>query len=398
MKISVIPAALVVICALAGCKPAAAPRAVAQPPVPVQVAVAQKLDVPRRISAIGSVQALRTVSVKSQVDGIIAAVHFREGDEVKVGELLVTLDRRPIENSLRIARADLANARAEAAKASTDADRYNALNQQDAISKEQFGLLMTKQETTKAQVQAKEAAVANAELQFGYTQIKAPIAGRTGQLMLHEGALLKANDAAQSIVTINQITPAAVAFSVPEAVLPQIRTAQAAKALSVSVHSRTAGIDRNNGQLDFIDNTVDATTGTILLKAVFPNDDHVLWPGQFLDVATDVGIDVGAIVVPAVAVQTAQTGSQIYVVKPDQTVELRPVEVLRTDGDRMLIAKGVAAGETVVTDGQLRLVPGSKIEAKVLGAESAPKAGKSGKPKSPAPTPVSAAAAPAAKP
>ncbi len=132
----------------------------------------------------------------------------------------MTLDRRPIENSLRIAKADLANARAEASKASTDADRYNALNQQDAISKEQFGLLMTKQETTKAQLQAKEAAVANAELQFGYTQIKAPIAGRTGQLMLHEGSLLKANDAAQSIVTINQLTPAAVAFSVPEAVLP----------------------------------------------------------------------------------------------------------------------------------------------------------------------------------
>lgn len=347
-----------------------------QPPVPVQVAVAQKLDVPRRISAIGSVQALRTVSVKSQVDGIIAEVHFREGDEVKVGDLIVTLDRRPIENSLRIAKADLANARAEASKASTDADRYNALNQQDAISKEQFGLLMTKQETTKAQVQAKEAAVGNAELQYGYTQIRAPIAGRTGQLMLHEGALIKANDAATSIVTINQLTPVAVAFSVPEAVLPQIRAAQAAKALKVSVHSRNTGVDRSNGQLDFIDNTVDATTGTILLKAIFPNDDHVLWPGQFLDVTTDVGIDAGAIVVPAVAVQTAQTGSQIYVVKADLTVELRPVEILRNDGDLTLITRGVAAGETVVTDGQLRLVPGSKVEAKVLGAEAAPMNGK----------------------
>jgi len=382
-----VAAPLAAMLALAACNKAGAPaaaRAGGPPPVPVQIAVAQRLDVPRRIAAIGTVQALRTVSVKSQVDGIIAEVHFREGDEVKAGDLLVTLDRRPIENSLRIARADLANARAEAAKAATDADRYNALNQQEAISKEQFGLLMTKQETTKAQVQAKEAAVANAELQFGYTQIKAPIAGRTGQLMLHEGALLKANDAAQSIVTINQLTPAAVAFSVPEAVLPQIRAAQAAKALKVSVHSRTTGVDLTNGQLDFIDNTVDATTGTILLKAVFPNDDHVLWPGQFLDVATDVGTDVGAIVVPAVAVQTAQTGSQIYVVKSDRTVELRPVEVLRTDGDRMLIARGVAAGETVVTDGQLRLVPGAKVEATVLGAPPAPKGDKAAKPKPPA--------------
>lgn len=186
------------------------PRAAAAlPPVPVQVAVAQQLDVPRIVEAVGSIQALRTVAVKSQVDGMIAEIHFREGDEVKAGELLVTLDRRPFENSLRIARADLANARAEAARAASDLERYQRLDQQEAISKEQLALLTTRAQTTGALVQAREAAVANAELLLSYTRILAPIAGRTGQRSLHEGALVKANDVNQSIVTINQLAPIA---------------------------------------------------------------------------------------------------------------------------------------------------------------------------------------------
>src|SRR4051812_42050167 len=173
--------------ALAACKPSgAAPKAAAGPPaVPVQTAVAQQLDVPRAIESVGAVQALRTVAVKSQVDGMIAQIHFKEGDEVKANELLVTLDRRPFENTLRIARADLANARAESAKAAADVERYQTLDRQDAISKEQFAQLITKSETTRALVQAKEAAVANAELSLGYTEIRASITGRTGQLILH---------------------------------------------------------------------------------------------------------------------------------------------------------------------------------------------------------------------
>ena len=348
--------------ALAGCSRSEAPKAAAAPAVPVQVALATQQDVPRVIDSIGNVQSLRNVAIKSQVDGIIAEVHFREGDDVKAGDMLVSLDHRPFENSLRIARADLANARAEAEKAATDLERYKHLDQQDAISKEQFGLLATKSETTKAIVQSKEAAVANAELLLGYTEIRAPIAGRTGQLVLHEGALVKANDNAFTIVTLNQLSPIAVTYSVPERSLDDIRAALTAQRASVAVTDRASGFSRDQGRLEFVDNTVDAATGMITLKAVFANTDKALWPGRFVNVSTQVDIDRGAVVVPTSAVQTSQSGSTIYVMKADQTVELRAVKISRAVGDTVLIATGIAVGETVVTDGQLRLVPGIKAE------------------------------------
>lgn len=359
---------LVVALTLAGCNRGTEPAktVAAAPAVPVQTAVAQEMDVPRVIESVGTVQALRTVAVKSQVDGMIAEIHFREGDEVKAGDLLVSLDRRPFENSLRIARADLANAKAEATKAANDIERYQQLTAQDAISKEQFALLNTRGETTRALVQAREASVANAELLLGYTQIRAPIAGRTGQLVLHEGALVKANDVSQSIVTLNQLTPIAAAFSVPESALASIRQALRAGSATVSVTDRTSGLARTDGKLTFIDNTVDPTTGTITLKALFDNADNSLWPGQFVQVQTRTGVDAGALVVPASAVQNSQTGATVYVVKADSRVELRKVKVLRASGDQLLLTEGVNAGETVVTDGQLRLVPGAKIEPKSL--------------------------------
>ncbi len=363
-------AALAALSVFAGCNRSASTSTAhaAAPAVPVQVATAEAKDMPRRVEAIGTVQALRSVSVKSQVDGIIAEINFKEGDDVKTGDLLITLDRRPFENSLRVARADLANARAESAKAQADVERYKRLDQQDAISKEQFAQLVTKSETTAAQVQAKEAAVANAELQLSYTQIRSPITGRTGQRLLHEGALVKANDNAFSLVTINQLAPIAVAYSVPENTLDEIRAALSAKRISVAVTERNTGLKREDGKVEFVDNTVDPSTGMITLKASFANTDNALWPGRFVYVVTQTGIDAGAIVVPATAVQTSQNGSSIYVVKADSTVELRQVTVTRTAGDFSLIAKGVAAGETVVTDGQLRLVPGAKAEPTKLTA------------------------------
>jgi multidrug efflux system membrane fusion protein len=363
--------------ALAGCQRGADAKTAAMPPVPVQVAVALQQDMPRAIESIGNVQSQRTVAIKSQVDGIIAEIHFREGDDVKAGDLLVTLDRRPFENSLRIARADLANARAESTQAAADAERYTHLDQKDAVSKEELAQILTKAETTKAQVLAKEAAVANAELQLGYAEIRAPIAGRTGQLALHEGALVKANDSGSSIVTINQLTPIAVAYAVPESSLDDIRTAVAAQRVNVAVSERTSGLRRDNGRLEFVDNTVDNATGMIMLKAVFANEDYALWPGRFVNVRTEVGVDRNAIVVPATAVQTSQSGSTIYVLKPDRTVELRTVKLLRTAGDSVLVAEGIKAGETVVTDGQLRLVPGARAEPTNLAAAPAPQ--KSGK-------------------
>jgi len=228
-------------------------------------------------------------------------------------------------------------------------------------------------------VLAKEAAVSNAELLLGYTRIAAPIAGRTGQLVLHEGALVKANDVNQSILSINQLAPISVAFAVPEDSLSAIRAALTAQRAKVSVMERTTGTTLADGKLEFVDNAVDPTTGTITLKAVFGNADHALWPGQFVHVHTEVDVDRGAIVVPSSAVQTSQNGAQVFVVKPDRSVELRTVKVARTLDDSAIIADGVHAGETVVTDGQLRLVPGAKVEARtVAGAPLADKTATAG--------------------
>jgi multidrug efflux system membrane fusion protein len=355
--------------ALVGCGRPAAPRASGPPPpVPVQVAVAEKRDMPRIISSVGTVQALRTVAVKSRVDGVIEQVHFKEGDDVKAGDPLVTLDRRPFENSLRIARADLANAEATAAQARADLARYQALAERAVISPEELLQYETRDNTAAALVQAKAAAVGNAELQLGYTQIRAPIAGRTGELLLHEGALVRANDSGSPIVTVNQLAPVAVAYAVPESALGAIRAALAEKHVNVAVADRASGLAREGGALEFVDNAVDPATGMIGLKAAFPNEDRALWPGRFVGVTTQVGLDRDAVVVPSSAVQTSQNGSTVYVLKADKTVELRTVTVSRVAGDVTLVAGGLAAGETVVTDGQLRLVPGTRAEIKPLAA------------------------------
>ena len=356
-----------------GCRPAQA-AAGDPPPVPVQVATALRQDVPRRLESVGTVQALRTVTVKSQVDGVVARLHFKEGDEVRTGDLLVTLDRRPFENALRQAQATLATARAQAEEAVVDADRYSHLDQQAAISKEAYTQYLTKAETAKADVQSKEAAVANAELQLGYTEIRAPITGRTGQRLLHEGALVKANDNAFSLVTINQLAPVAITYAVPEGALDEIRAAQARGQVTVTAIDRTSGVQQGNGSLEFIDNTVDATTGMITLKAVFPNTGETFWPGRFVYVSTQTGMDRGAVVVPTTAVQNSQYGSTVYVFLSDHRVELRQVRTVRSEGDNTLLASGVEAGEVVVTDGQLRLLPGVKAEPRAASGAPLPDA------------------------
>jgi membrane fusion protein, multidrug efflux system len=350
---------------LAGCSRAKT-AAGGPPPVPVQVATVVQQDVPRRIESVGTVSALRTVAVKSQVDGVIAQIHFREGDDVKAGDPLVTLDRRPFENALLQARAALATAQAQADQAAVDLERYSHLDQQSAISKEAYAQYVTRSSTTKADVQAKEAAVANAELQLSYTEIRAPIAGRTGQRLLHEGALVKANDSAFSLVTINQLKPVAVAYSVPEGVLDEIRRAFAAGVATVTAVDRMSGAKSSAGRLDFIDNTVDPTTGMITLKAVFPNEDLAFWPGRFVSVVTVTGVDPAAYVIPTSAILNSQSGSTLYVLRPDRTVELRSVKVARTDGENSILREGLKAGEIVVTDGQLRLLPGMKAEPRTL--------------------------------
>jgi len=335
--------------------------------VPVLVGQSSVRTLPITLQAIGTVQSIRTVVVKSQVDGAVAKINFREGDEVPAGSLLVTLDQRPFQNNLRSARADLANARAQAEHARAEAERYQRLDQQQAISKEQLAQLLTTAESTAAQVQAREAAVANAELQLSYTEIRAPIAGRTGQLALHEGALMKANDSGSALVTINQIAPISVAYAVPESDLAAVRAAIAAGSVAVTANPHDGTGESVQGTLDFIDNSVDATTGTILLKAVFANADRSLWPGQFVDITTRLGEEADAVVVPASAVQIGQNGTQVFVVRPDNTVDLRPVVTGLSVDSLTAIRSGVKAGETVVTDGQLRLVPGARVEIKTAG-------------------------------
>jgi len=362
----------------AGCGRNAVATRSAQP-VPVQVAKASRQAVPITQRAIGTVQALRSVAVKSQVDGIIQSVAFKEGDEVKAGDLLVSLDRRPYENSLQIAQADLANARAQANRAAADAERYHQLDQASVVSKEQYAQLTTQAESTKAQVAAKEAVVANAQLQLDYAEIRAPIEGRTGQRLLHEGALVKANDTASSVVTINQLAPISVAFAVPERLLDAVRAAFATNNMSVRVTGRDDAAVQADGVVDFVDNTVDSTTGMITLKARFDNADHALWPGRFVNVELSLGIEANQIVVPTSAVQVGQKGRQIYVVKTDGTVELRQVTVGRSTGELTSIANGIAEGETVVTDGQLRLIPGSKVVVRTLEEAAALRATKDAK-------------------
>ena len=339
-------------------------------PLPVQVAVAEIRTVPRTLELIGTVQPLRSVAVKSQVDGVIATVHFREGDDVQPGDLLITLDRRPFANALNIARADFANAQAEAERAAADATRYTSLDQQAAVSKEQFAQLLTRAATTRSVVLAREAAVANAELQLGYTGIRAPIGGRTGELRLHEGALVKASDAATSLVTINQIAPIAVAFAVPESSLDAVRAA--ASVATVSVRNRSGDPAPRAGTIAFIDNAVDPATGTVLLKAELPNTDHSLWPGRFVNITLELGADRDLVVVPATAVQQGQQGPQVFVVQTDHTVALRPVVVARTTGALAVLASGVKPGETVVLEGQFRLMPGARVEPRATPAASAP--------------------------
>jgi multidrug efflux system membrane fusion protein len=344
----------------------------AAPPVPVMTALVKRQSVPVNLISIGTVQSLRTVAVKSQVDGIIAEIHFKEGDEVKAGDLLVTLDRRPFENNVHMAEADLVTARAQVGHADADVERYKPLDEQSLVAKNTYMQFVTAAKIANATVQAREAALANAELQLGYASIVAPIDGRTGQLQLHEGALVKANDASTVLLTVNQLAPISVAYSLPETFLDRVRLAlNAGKKLTATAVGTDAASKKADGTLEFIDNSVDSTTGTVLLKASFANTAHELWPGELVNVETALGMDENVIVVPSPAVQNGQAGTQVFVVKPDQTVELRSVKVDRVDGDLTVIANGLKEGETVVTDGQLRLASGTKVEVRLLGVSTA---------------------------
>jgi multidrug efflux system membrane fusion protein len=329
--------------------------------VPVVVSAAAEKDVPVEVRAIGTVEAYSTVSIMARVGGELRQVYFKEGQDVQKGGLLFTIDPRPYESVLEEARANLARDKARAKNAQEDARRYDELVNKDYVTKEQYDQILANAEALQATVRADEAALENARLNVGYCSIYAPITGRTGSLLVHPGNLIKANDD-KAMLIIHQIQPVYVSFSVPEHYLPEIWKYWGGQALSVTAFPPNTAEGPFQGTLTFVDNAVDGKTGTIVLKATFPNANKALWPGQFVNVVLTLTTRPHAVLVPSQAVQAGQRGDYVFVVKPDLTVESRAVVVGNRLGRELVIEEGLEAGENIVTDGQLRLVPGAKVE------------------------------------
>ncbi len=360
------------------------------PPIPVTVGTVTQKIVPVQLRAIGNVQAYSTVSVKSRIAGQLMRVYFKEGHDVKQGELLFVIDPRPFEAALKQAEANLEKDMAQVKQveanlerdtvqeknAQVEANRYQLLFERGVVARQQYDTFRTNWEALEATVRADRAAKANAEaavladkaavenakLQLSYCSIRSPMDGRTGSLIVQEGNIIKENDA--NLVVINQIIPIYVAFSIPEQFLPEIKKYMASGKLQVEATVPMNEERPGKGVITFIDNTVDSNTGTIRLKGTFTNHERKLWPGQFVNVVLTLTTEPNAIVVPSQAVQTGQEGQYVFVVKQDLTVESRPVVVGRTVDGETVVQKGLKADEKVVTDGQLRLYPGAQVEIK----------------------------------
>lgn len=343
-----------------------AKKPLAPPAVPVLAAAVETRDVPLDASAVGRVDPFATVAVRSRVGGPIVRVTFREGQDVRQDELLFEIDRKPFEVALHVSLANLERDRARAREADENAKRYEELVKKDYVTKEQASQTMSNAEALRAIVKADEGDVANARLNLSYCSITAPTPGRTGSLLVNVGNLVKPNDD-KPLVVINQVEPVFVTFAVPEGSLADVKKRFASGRLTVLATPNGAGAVASTGELTFIDNAVDTTTGTINLKATFPNRDHALWPGQFANVSLRLANETGALVVPTEAVQTGQAGTFVYVIGADDTVAVRAVAVRRTYRQWSVLEKGVAVGERVVTDGQLRLAPGAKVAIKKAG-------------------------------
>ena len=331
--------------------------------VPVTVSTVVQKSMPIEIRVIGSVEAYSVVSVHAQITGGLTAVNFKEGDDVKKDQVLFTLDRRPLEAALLQAQANLQRDIAQAANAKVVAQRYTELSGRGIATTEQLESSKTNAAALDATVEADKAAVENAKVQLPYATIASPIAGRTGALMVHEGNLVRANDT-QPLVVINQVAPIYVSFAIPESRLAEVKRYMANGALPVEATAPNDEANASHGRISFIDNSVDQTTGTIKLKATFTNEDHRLWPGQFVNVIVGLTKDPTAVVVPTAAVQVGQQGQYAYVVKPDKSVEYRAVVVERTAGLETVVKSGLKPQEVVVTDGHLRIVQGSKVSIK----------------------------------
>jgi multidrug efflux system membrane fusion protein len=316
---------------------------------------------PVAVSNFGTVEAFSDVEVRAQVTGILMQVHFTEGQMVKKGDRLLSIDPRQPEATLKMAKANLEKERAQLKNAEREAARQTELLQKGFASQDVYDQATTAVETLRAAVSADEAAVENATLQLDYCSICAPVDGCAGRVLVHQGNLIKANDVC--VVTVRQVDPIYVSFWVPEQHLAAIRKSMAAKPLDVSVTLPGAENQPIHGALSFIDNTVDPDNRTIRLRATFANPDRQLWPGQYIKVLLTIAQEPNSILVPSVAVQPGQNRQFVYVVKADQTVEARTVTVKRAVGNETIV-EGVQPGEQVVTDGQLRLAPGGRVQIK----------------------------------
>ena len=337
--------------------------AVAAAAVPVVAEAAARKSVPIQLRAIANVESIETVAVRPQVGGEITAVHFREGTDVRAGDLLFTIDPRPYEAALHQAEAGLARDEANARNARLEAQRAETLSNQGILSREQFDATHNSADALDAAVRADRASVEAARLNLAYCSIRSPIEGRTGSLLVQRGNVVKAIDGGP-LVVINRIDPVFVSFSVPDKRLAEIQAARATRKLAVAARIPGEEARPIAGELTFLDNAVDRATGTVRLKGTFANRDRRLWPGQFVNVVLSIATRPDSIVVPTQAVQTGQAGTFVFVVKPDLTAEARPVVSGEELDGHVIVEKGLQEGERVVIDGQIRLVPGARVELK----------------------------------
>lgn len=323
-------------------------------------------SVPYEIAATGAVEPIRSVNVTSQVSGMLRRVRFTEGDEVTRGQVLLEIDRRPYLAALQQAEANLSRDVAQAENAARDAERYRVLARDRSVTEEDYQQKQATADALRATVRADSGALTVALLNLEYATIRAPIAGRTGSLLVREGNLVRANESA-TLVTINQLRPIVVRFAVPAAELPELQRRLGGsgggqlRVIAVPAHDSAAALE---GELSFVDNHVDSTTGTVLLKARFPNRDGRLWPGEFVDVTLVLGVQAEALVIPAQAVLAGQQGSYVFVVEADGTARQRPVTVQRTVDGLAVLEDPLEPGTIVVTDGQLRVTPGAKVDVR----------------------------------
>lgn len=357
--------------AAAGCaKKAEKPKG--RPPALVVTAAASRQDVPLQLAAIGTMEASESVAVRTQISGELITVAFSEGQDVQKGALLFQLDPRSYQAAVRKAEAALARNRSILANARKDYERYSQLVKDGIVTQEQAEGYRTRAESAAADLAADQAALDSAREQLAYCTIRSPISGRLGVLAVHRGNVVKANDTV--LVTINKLTPINAVFTIPEKELSEVKRQMAAGKVSVLAEVPGSGGISEQGVITFLDNSVDQTTGTIRLKAAFDNSRKQLWPGQFVNLFIRLAVRKNAVVVPSQALQTGQKGQFVFVVKANATAEIRPVVPGPVLKGMTAIESGIQPGEQVVIDGQLRVVPGGKVEIRQPGNQAAPNA------------------------